>query len=147
MNASAKGRRAYERRAWADAFAAFSEAHDLDADADGVERLAWSAVLSGHEVASCDAFARLHKLRLEAGESLPAARAAFWLALRLASLGQHARAAPAAAPAKKASSAHGLSGWELEVLRLVARARQTRSSRSSCSSARRRSTATSRTSS
>jgi DNA-binding CsgD family transcriptional regulator len=91
VSGSAKGRRAYERRAWADAFEAFAAASTLAA-AD-VERLAWSAVLTGHHEASLEAFERLYTLRLEASENLPAARAAFWLALRLTSVGQQARAA------------------------------------------------------
>ena len=55
--------------------------------------------------ASLEAFERLHQLRLDAGEVLRAARAAFWLALRLTSLGEFARA----------------SGWLARAQRLVDR--------------------------
>jgi DNA-binding CsgD family transcriptional regulator len=91
-NARRRGRAAYERLAWGDAYEALmaaSEAGSLPA-AD-VERLAWSAILTGHDDAAIGAFERLHQLRLDAGEVLPAARAAFWAAMRLFSLGERAR--------------------------------------------------------
>src|SRR5689334_17592341 len=92
-NATRKGRRAYENRAWADAYAALSEAIATGPlDAADVERLAWSAMLSGHDRAGLEALERLHQLRVDAGEALRAARAAFWLALRLTAFGEHARA-------------------------------------------------------
>jgi len=98
------GRSAYDRRAWGDAFEALSRADAADPlDAGDVERLAWAAVLTGHEDAAFDAFERLHQLRLDAGNPLGAARAAFWLAMRLTSLGEPARA----------------SGWLARAQRLV----------------------------
>src|SRR5436190_13832580 len=90
---SLKGRLAYERRAWADAYDAFSQAHSAGTlDADDVERLAWSAVLTGRDEPALEAFERLYQLRLDAGEGLRAARAAFWVALRATTLRQTARA-------------------------------------------------------
>jgi DNA-binding CsgD family transcriptional regulator len=87
------GRSAYQRRAWGDAFQALSAAQAKGAlEADDVERLAWAAVLSGHEEASLAAFEQLHDLRLGAGEAPRAARAAMWLGLRLMSFGERARA-------------------------------------------------------
>jgi DNA-binding CsgD family transcriptional regulator/tetratricopeptide (TPR) repeat protein len=103
----AKGRSAYERRAWGDAFAALTRASaDGPLDADDVARLAMSASLSGQDEAAFAAFERLHQLRLDAGEILPAARAAFWLAMRMLALGERARA----------------SGWLARAQRLVDRA-------------------------
>ncbi len=100
------GRSAYAQRAWDDAYRAFSQAAAEGAlDADDVEQLAWSAILSGHDESALEAFERLHQLRLDAGESLPAARAAFWLGLRLTSLGETARA----------------SGWLMRAQRIVDR--------------------------
>jgi len=100
-----KGRSAYERRAWGDAFDGLSAAHAKGTlDADDVERLAWAAVLSGHEEASLKAFERLHELRLDAGDTPRAARAALWLGLRLMSFGEPARG----------------SGWLARAQRLVA---------------------------
>jgi len=88
-----RGRLAYERRAWADAYDAFSQAHAASAlEADDVERLAWSATLTGRDEPALEAFERLYQLRLDAGENHRAARAAFWLALRVMTLGQSARA-------------------------------------------------------
>jgi DNA-binding CsgD family transcriptional regulator len=87
-----KGRSAYQRRAWGDAFDALSAAHAKQPlDADDVERLAWAAVLSGRDEASLDAFERLHDLRLAGGDAARAARAALWLGLRLMSFGERAR--------------------------------------------------------
>ena len=101
-----RGRRAYERRAWGDAYDAFSQASAAGAlEADDVERLAWAAVLSGHDEASLQAFEQLHQLRLDSGEVLRAARAAFWLALRLTVIGELAHA----------------SGWFVRAQRLVDR--------------------------
>ena len=92
-NATLAGRRAYERRAWRDAFDALSQASAAGPlAADDIERLAWSAILTGHDEPALEAFERLHQLRLDAGEVPRAARAAFWLALRAMSLGQTARA-------------------------------------------------------
>jgi len=71
--------------------------------ADDVERLAWSAILTGRDESALEAFERLHQLRLDAGVTLQAARAAFWLAMRLTSLGEMARA----------------SGWLMRAQRLV----------------------------
>jgi DNA-binding CsgD family transcriptional regulator len=93
-DANLRGRLAYERRAWEDAYGAFSQASAAGAlAADDVERLAWSAILSGHDASALEALERLHQLMLEAGQVLRAARAAFWLGLRLTSLGQLAQAA------------------------------------------------------
>src|SRR5512132_4135640 len=86
------GRDAYARRAWAEAFQALSEASAAaPLEADDAERLAWSAMLSGRIDASFEAFERLYEIRLAEGEGLRAARAAFWLGMRLMSLGQTAR--------------------------------------------------------
>ena len=92
-NAKQLGRSAYDRRAWGDAFEALSRADaESRLDAGDVERLAWSAVLTGHDDAAFDAFERLHQLKLDAGEPLAAVRAAFWLTMRLMSVGEFARA-------------------------------------------------------
>ena len=86
------GRDAYARRAWAEAFDALSRAAAAaPLDAEDAERLAWSAMLSGRTDESFEAFERLYEIRLAAGEGLRAARTAFWLGMRLMSLGQTAR--------------------------------------------------------
>jgi DNA-binding CsgD family transcriptional regulator len=103
-DAAARGRSAYQRRAWADAYDAFSQA-GATLEADDVERLAWSAQLTGREEAMIEALERLHQLSLDAGDGLRAARAAFWVAMRAFSLGDAARA----------------SGWLARAQRLVDR--------------------------
>ena len=93
QNPALQGRRAFEQRAWADAYEALSQASATDPlNADDVERLAWAATLTGRDEPALEAFERLHQLRLDAGENHRAARAAFWVGLRAMSLGQTARA-------------------------------------------------------
>jgi DNA-binding CsgD family transcriptional regulator len=104
-----RGRTAYARREWRDAYDALSEASsEGPLDADDVERLALAAGLTGHEDSSVESFERLHQLRLDAGDVPRAARAAFWAAMRLLSLGEMARG----------------SGWLARAQRLVDHERQ-----------------------
>jgi DNA-binding CsgD family transcriptional regulator len=100
-DAAESGQSAFARRAWEDAYQALSGAGSLEAE--DVERLAISAGLTGREEAAIESFERLHQLRLDAGEPRLAARAAFWAAMRLFSLGEMARA----------------SGWLARAQRLV----------------------------
>jgi DNA-binding CsgD family transcriptional regulator len=83
------GRRAYGQRAWADARDALTQASAAaPLDADDVERLAMAALLSGRDDSATAAFERLYDLRIEAGDTLRAARTAIWLGLRLMAIGQ-----------------------------------------------------------
>jgi DNA-binding CsgD family transcriptional regulator len=92
-DAKERGRRAFAERAWEDAHDALTQASaEGPLDADDVERLALSAGLTGHEDSSLAAFERLYQLSLDAGQVPRAARAAFWSAMRLFSLGEMARA-------------------------------------------------------
>ena len=103
----AAGREAYARRAWAEAFEAFSTANALSPlETEDAERLAWSAMLSGRTEASFEAFERLYELRLSAGEELRATRAAFWLGMRLMSVGQSARGGAWLARAQRLIEGH-----------------------------------------
>src|SRR4051812_34987446 len=87
-----RGRAAYERRAWADAFAALTLADGASPlGADDLERLALAAGLAGHEEEMLAPQERVYHLRLEAGEALAAARVAFWLAFRLFARGDAGR--------------------------------------------------------
>jgi DNA-binding CsgD family transcriptional regulator len=113
-----KGRSAYERRAWGDAYEALSRASAATLCADDVERLAWSAVLTGHDDASIGAFERLHQLRLDGGEVPRAARAALWLAMRLGSLGESARAGGWLGRAQRLVEREGPDSLERGYLRL-----------------------------
>jgi len=79
-----RGRECYGRRAWADAFRALSLADQAGplAGAD-LEQLAVSAYLVGRDDDYLATLERAHRAHLGAGEGLRAARAAFWLGLRL----------------------------------------------------------------
>ncbi|MQA29550.1 MAG: helix-turn-helix transcriptional regulator [Luteitalea sp.] len=118
-NATLAGRRAYERRAWGDAYDALSQAGAAGPlAADDVERLAWSAMLTGRDESALEALERLHHLRLGTGETLRAARAAFWLALRCTSLGEVARASGWLGRAQRLVDSEGQDCVERGYLRL-----------------------------
>ena len=85
----AAGRRAYAQQAWADAHDALTRASAAGPlDAEDTERLAWASLLAGRDDPAFAALERLYDLRLEAGETLRAARTAIWLGLRLMSIRQ-----------------------------------------------------------
>jgi DNA-binding CsgD family transcriptional regulator/tetratricopeptide (TPR) repeat protein len=117
--AKAVGRDAYGRRAWGDAYEAFTRAAaESPLEADDLQRLAWAAVLSGHYVESLEAFERLHHLMVEAGDRLRAARAACWLGLRLTSFGEMARAGGWLARAQRLVDEEGRDCVEAGYLRI-----------------------------
>src|SRR5688572_3708193 len=77
-----KGREAYTRRAWHDAYDALRGADEATPlEAADLERLATAAYLIGREVEFQRLIERLHRVHLEADNSEGAARCAFWLAL------------------------------------------------------------------
>jgi DNA-binding CsgD family transcriptional regulator/tetratricopeptide (TPR) repeat protein len=84
-----RGRAAYAERAWRDAYEALSRADEEAAlDAADLELLAASAALIGKRDAHLSYLDRLHKLRLDAGETTPAAKAAVMLGMNLAVAGE-----------------------------------------------------------
>jgi DNA-binding CsgD family transcriptional regulator len=84
-----RGREAYAGRAWLDAYEALSRADAASPlEAKDVELLATSAALIGERDAHLSALERLHKLRLDAGETEPAAKAAVVLGMNLAIAGE-----------------------------------------------------------
>jgi DNA-binding CsgD family transcriptional regulator len=84
-----RGRDAYANRAWLDAYEALSRADaELPLEAADVERLANSAALVGERDTHHSLLERLHKLRLDSGETEPAAKAAVVLGLSLAIAGE-----------------------------------------------------------
>jgi len=97
-----RGRDAFERRAWRDAFDAFVGAAPLGVDDE--ERLAVAAFLVGEDEASAHAWERAHLGHLEVGDHESAARCGFWLGLTLLLHGEAARG----------------SGWLARADRLVA---------------------------
>ncbi len=91
-DALARGREAYERRAWADSCALLSAAdRQASLDPDDLERLATAAYLAGREEDCSSAWARAHQERLARGEVERAVRCAFWLAFASLNSGELAR--------------------------------------------------------
>ncbi|MBW3620491.1 MAG: LuxR C-terminal-related transcriptional regulator [Actinobacteria bacterium] len=87
-----RGREAFGRRAWSDAFHALVRAdaeHRLEAD--DLERLGMAAYLTGRNEAAVAALERLHHRLLDAGAVGRAATWAFWLAFVHLQAGQHAQ--------------------------------------------------------
>jgi DNA-binding CsgD family transcriptional regulator len=81
-------RASFSRRAWSDAFEALvSIEKGAPLDLADLERLVWSAALTGHDEVFVGALERLHKACTAALENKRAARAAFWLSFHLASFG------------------------------------------------------------
>jgi DNA-binding CsgD family transcriptional regulator len=101
-----RGRRCYERRAWADAFESLSLAdREAPLEADDLERLAFAASLAGHDDAMLATLERAYQAHLEGGRDERAARAAFWASLRLRAMGEYGRA----------------TGWHARAQRIVER--------------------------
>ncbi|WP_281354907.1 helix-turn-helix transcriptional regulator [Chelativorans xinjiangense] len=87
------GRKAYEERAWDDAYRFLSRASEAAPLAvDDLERLAMSAYLTGRDEEYLRALERTHQAYRDAGNGRRAARCAFWLGLRLAFRGEMAPA-------------------------------------------------------
>ena len=89
----ARGRAAYARKAWEDAYVALSRADQRAPLAvEDLERLAWAGALTGRDDAHLRALERAHQARLDASDERGAARAAFWIAIRLFVSGETGRA-------------------------------------------------------
>lgn len=89
-DAIARGRDAFERRAWADAFAQLSAAEG-DLELEDLEKLAAAAYLAGRVDESVDAWTRAYHEYIDACDVARAARSAFWLAFILLNRGELAR--------------------------------------------------------
>ena len=87
------GRAAFAGRAWEDAYGALTRADEQSPLAsDDLDRLAWAGALTGRDDVYLRALERVYQARLDQREELSAARAAFWLALRLFVTGETGRA-------------------------------------------------------
>ncbi len=84
-----RGRDAFERRAWSEAFEQLTDA-DL-VEADDLERLAVTANLLGLDEASEQAWEQAHAACVDCDDPAGAARCAFWLGLTLLLRGDEAR--------------------------------------------------------
>jgi len=79
-----RGREAYERQAWAEAYAALAEAdHSTRLDAEDLDRLATAAALIGLDEASAAARTRAFQRFLDGGDSRRAAGSALWRLLSI----------------------------------------------------------------
>ncbi len=86
-----RGREAYRRHLWADAYGDLSTARsEASLDPEDLERLAVSAYLTGNDAESIDSWSRAHQEFLARGETVRAARSALWLAFGLIARGETA---------------------------------------------------------
>ena len=84
-----QGRNAYAQRAWADAHTALSHADRIERlDVADLELLATSASMTGRVDDHLTLLERIHHTYLESGDRIPAARAAFWAGMTLATRGE-----------------------------------------------------------
>lgn len=88
-----KGREAFTRRAWGEAYTQLSAAdRAASLDIADLERLAASAYLIGKDQVSDDLWVRAHNECLRSGDVPRAVRCSFWLVLDLLTRGEAARA-------------------------------------------------------
>jgi DNA-binding CsgD family transcriptional regulator len=88
----ARGRNAYDRLEWRDAYEHLSGADQQGSlDADDLDRLARAAYLTGQVDAANEAWERTYQAFLKRGDIAPAVRCAFWLGITLVLRGEHAR--------------------------------------------------------
>lgn len=91
-SALARGREAFARRAWSEAFAELSAAdQELPLDPTDLTQLATAAYLAGRDEDSVALWERAHRDLLRAGEPVRAVRAVGWLAFVLVNGGEFAR--------------------------------------------------------
>ena len=89
-----RGRDAFSRRAWTDAYAVLAAAdRDEPLQSDDLERLATAAYLLGKDEESTEIWTRAHHAFLDLGAVDRAARCGFWLGIGLMHHGERARAA------------------------------------------------------
>jgi DNA-binding NarL/FixJ family response regulator len=101
-----RGRQRYAVRAWTDSYDSLSAADRAEPlGAEDLELLATSAYMLGRDAAYLAALERAHRAYLERDQGLPAARAAFWIAINLSIRGE----------------AGGAKGWFGRARRLVDR--------------------------
>src|SRR5215211_3016503 len=87
-----QGREACARGAWRDAYDALASAdRSSTLAAADVELLALSAYMLGRDPEYVGALERAHQLQLDAGETLRAARTAFWMGMHLMIEGEKGR--------------------------------------------------------
>jgi hypothetical protein len=89
----ARGRDAFRRKAWKDAYELLSAADAATPlGAEDLELLGTTAWLVGRGDAAASMAERSHREAIQAGDHARAARSAFWLGLNLIDRGEHAQA-------------------------------------------------------
>jgi DNA-binding CsgD family transcriptional regulator/tetratricopeptide (TPR) repeat protein len=102
-----RGRRAYARRRWRDAFESLSLSdREAPLEAEDLELLATSAYMLGRRD-DVTGLERAYHLHLDAGEPLRAARCAGWAGMHLATRGELGRATAWLARAQRLVEGHG----------------------------------------
>ncbi len=102
-----KAREAFGRRAWGEAFAAFSTAdREQQLAPEDLELLATAAYLTGHATVSADVWTRAHGEFLTRGNTARAARCAIRLGVDLMNSGEHVRGNGWVARAKRILEEH-----------------------------------------
>ena len=92
-DALSRGRAAFERRAWDEAYAELNSADRASPlDLEDLERLCKAAYLAGNEAHSASLMERAYGELLDHGETRLAAACAFWLGFMLLNQGEAARA-------------------------------------------------------
>lgn len=117
----ARGREAYERQAWGDAYGELAAADESGvlAAAD-LDLLGTAACLTGRLDAATAAWERAHRGWVQGGAVAHAARCVFWLALTLVQRGEHARGGAWLGRAQEALDVAGLDCVEQGYLRIPA---------------------------
>jgi DNA-binding NarL/FixJ family response regulator len=88
-----QGRAHFRLRAWGEAYDTLARADRSVALAvEDVERLAWSAALTGRDAEMVQLLERSYQIHLGRGAEIAAGRAAFWIGFRLLALGEAGRA-------------------------------------------------------
>lgn len=120
-----RGRDAYERRAWRDAWHWLSRAdRAAPLAAEDIEQLATAAYLAGQDADYLQALDRAHRAFLDQGRCERAVRCAFWLGLRLVFRGEIGRATGWFGRAERLLQGEGKAGAEEGYLLLPVAERQ-----------------------
>jgi DNA-binding NarL/FixJ family response regulator len=102
-----RGRAQFRDRAWDDAYDSLARADAAQPlEVEDLERLAWSAALTGRDPEFLRLLERSYQTHLGCGRETAAARAAFWICFRLFAIGEAGRAGGWFARSQRLAEAH-----------------------------------------
>ena len=102
-----QGRTQFRDRAWDDAYDSLVRADAVQPlEVEDLERLAWSAALTGRDPEFLRLLERSYQTYLGCGRETAAARAAFWICFRLFAIGEAGRAGGWLARSQRLADAH-----------------------------------------